>query len=178
MMRFRIFISALCCGVLAACAFGSNSALIPAEESVLPLGAATVAGTHNQSADDPARWNQVVQDGVPETYAVRQDESGYWLDEELWLVFARLDGSSDEYLMQIGIPDEATEGGYLYNYAVGKLVETKLFVKFPDCDDLTIDSMNALDLDAECTITSYADLKKVIAETQGAIGYSTYYQLR
>jgi hypothetical protein len=178
MMRFRIFVAAMCCGILAACAFGSYTALIPAEVAVLPLGAAVVAGTHNQSHDDPMRWDQVTSDGIREEYAIRQDGYGYRLGGELSLVFAWLDDSTEEYLMQIGLPDKATEGGYVYNYAVGKLVGSKLFVKFPDCDDLAIDSMNALGLDAECAITSYADLKQVIAETKDAVGYSTYYQLR
>ena len=178
MMRFRIVVAAMACALVAACAFGSYEALIPADAVVLPLGTASVAETYNQSADDPARWDRVTENDVPEAYAIRQEGYGYWLDEELWLVFARLDGSADEYLMQVALPDEAIEGGYVYSYGVGKLAGDKLFVKFPDCDDLSIDSMSELGLDAECAITSYADLKQVIAETKDAVGYSTYYQLR
>jgi len=178
MVRIRIVVAATLCGVLAACAFGSYKALIPSEAVVLPLGTASVATTYHQSADDPSRWDEVTTDGVPETFDIRQEGYGYWLDSDSWLVFAQLDGSTDEYLMQVALPDEATEGGYVYNYAVGKLVASKLFVKFPDCDDLSIDTMNLLGLDAECAITSYADLKRVIAETKDAADYSTYYLLR
>ena len=51
-------------------------------------------------------------------------------------------------------------------------------MKLPDCDDLPIDTINELELDADCTLTTYADLKRAIAETKGAISYTTYYQLR
>lgn len=178
MMRIRIVAAAMLCCLLAACAFGSYKALIPSEAVVLPLGTASSAATYIQNADDPARWDKVTADGGPESFDIRQEGYGYWLDSDSWLVFAQLDGSADEYLMQVALPDEAIEGGYVYSYAVGKLVGSKLYVKIPDCDDLSIDTMNALGLDAECEISSYADLQRVIAETKDAAGYSTYYLLR
>jgi len=80
--------------------------------------------------------------------------------------------------MQVALPDEAIEGGYVYSYGVGKLSGDKVLVKFPDCDDLSIEPINELGLDAEGAISSQADLKPVIAETKDVVGYSTSYRLR
>ena len=178
MLRLRIFLAAALCAIAAGCAFGSYEALIPAEDAVLPLGSFQVAETYVQNGEDPTRWDRAETDGAYETYTIRQEANGYWLDETFWLVFARLDDGSDEYLMQIATPEESVDGGYVYNYAVGKIIGERLFMKLPDCDDLPIDTINELDLDADCMLNSYADLKRVIAETKDAMAYSTYYQLR
>ncbi len=178
MLRLKTFLAAALCTLAVGCAFGSYEALIPAEDAVLPLGAYTVAETYIQNSDDPTRWDRSRTEGIDDGYAIRQEANGYWLDEELWLVFARLDDGSDEFLMQVATPEESVDGGYVYNYAVGKIIGARLFMKLPDCDDLPIDTINELQLDAECTLTSYADLKRVIAETKGAMAYTTYYQLR
>ena len=178
MLRLKTFLAAALCAVAVGCAFGSNEALIPAEDAVLPLGSFTVADTYVQNGDDPAQWDRSGHDGAYEHYTLRQEAGGYWLDGESWLVFARLDDGSDEYLMQVATPEESVDGGYVYNYAVGKIVGDRLFMKLPDCDDLPIDTINELELDADCTLTTYADLKRAIAETKDAIRYTTYYQLR
>ena len=178
MRRFRTLLAAALCAVAVACAFGSDDALIPAEDIVLPLGAFSVADTYVQDSDDPSLWERSGDEDAYEHYTLRQEANGYWLDETFWLVFARLDGSSDEYLMQVATPEENTDGGYVYNYAIGKMVGDRLFMKLPDCDDLPIDTINELELDADCTLTTYADLKRAVAETRNAISYTTYYQLR
>lgn len=178
MLRLKTLLAAALCAVAAGCAFGSNEALIPVEDAVLPLGSFTVADTYVQNSDDPTQWDRSGNDGAYEHYTLRQEASGYWLDGESWLVFARLDDGSDEYLMQVATPEESVDGGYVYNYAVGKIVGDRLFMKLPDCDDLPIDTINELELDADCTLTTYAGLKRAITETKSAISYTTYYQLR
>lgn len=178
MMRFRILLAGVLCAIAAACAFGSYTPLIPPEDVVLPLGAAKVASAYVQSSEDPTRWDASTDNGVLEEYAISQEGYGYWLDDDVWLVFGKLDDRAGEYLMQIATPEDSVDDGYVYNYAMGKLVGDRLFVKFPDCDDLSIDTMDALELDSECVLTSYESLKRVFAETEGAASYTTYYQLR
>jgi hypothetical protein len=178
MLRLRTFLAAALCAIAAGCAFGSYEALIPAEDIVLPLDGFTVADTYVQNSDDPSLWERSGNEGAYEHYTLRQEANGYWLDETFWLVFARLDDGSDEYLMQVATPEESVDGGYVYNYGVGKIDGDRLFMKLPDCDDLPIDTINQLELDADCTLSTYADLKRAIAETKGAISYTTYYQLR
>ena len=178
MLRLKTLLAAALCAVAVGCAFGSDDALIPAEDIVLPLGDFTVADTYVQNSDDPSLWDRSGNEGAYEHYTLRQEAGGYWLDETFWLVFARLDDGSDEYLMQLATPEEGTDGGYVYNYAIGKVVGDRLFMKLPDCDDLPIDTINELELDADCTFANHADLKRAIAETKGTISYTTYYQLR
>ncbi|WP_373006712.1 hypothetical protein [Hyphomonas sp.] len=178
MFRLKTCLAAALCALAVGCAFGSNEALIPAEDVVLPLGAFTLADTYVQNSDDPTLWDRSGNEGAYEHYTLRQEANGYWLDETFWLVFASLDDGSDEYLMQVATPEESVDGGYVYNYAVGKIVGERLFIKLPDCDDLPIDMINELELDADCTLTTYAGLKRAVAETKGAISYTTYYQLR
>jgi len=178
MLRLKTFLAAALCAVAVGCAFGSNEALIPAEDTVLPLGSFTLADTYVRNSDDPSLWDRSGDEGAYEYYTLRQEAGGYWLDEMFWLVFARLDEGTDEYLMQVATPEESTDGGYVYNYAVGKMAGDRLFMKLPDCDDLPIDTINELELDADCTLTTYAGLKRAIAETKGTISYTTYYQLR
>jgi hypothetical protein len=178
MFRVRNFLAVLLCVVTASCAFVSYEALIPPEAVVLPLGTAQLAETYVQNSEDPTRWDRSGTDGSYEQYAIRQEGYGYWLNEELWLVFAQMPDSSDEYLMQIATPNGEADGGYDYNYGVGKLIGDRLFMKLPDCDDLSMDTINALELDADCTLTSYDELKQVISETKGEVSYMTYHQLR
>lgn len=178
MTRLRTFLAGVLCALAAACAFGSYTPLIPPGDVVLPLGTAEVAGAYVQSSDDPTRWDASTDNGITEEYDIRQEGYGYWLAEDVWLVFGKIDGREGEYLMQIATPEESVDGGYVYNYAMGKLVSDRLFVKFPDCDDLSIDTMNAMELDSECALASYDDLKRVFAETEGASSYTAYYQLR
>jgi hypothetical protein len=178
MKRLKTLLAGMLYALAAACAFGSYTPLIPPDDVVLPLGTAEVAGTYVQSSEDPTRWDPSTDNGIAEEYDLRQEGFGYWLDEDVWLVFGKMDGREGEYLMQIATPEDSVDGGYVYNYAMGKLVGDRLFVKFPDCDDLSIDSMNALELDSECALTSYEGLKQVIAETEGSAVYTTYYQLR
>lgn len=178
MKRLRTLLAGVMCVMAAACAFGSYTPLIPPDDVMLPLGTAEVAGAYVQSSEDPSRWDPAAENGVPEEYDIRQEGYGYWLDEDVWLVFGKMDGREGEYTMQIATPEDSVDGGYVYNYAMGKLVGDRLFVKFPDCDDLSIDTMNVLGLDAECALTSYDSLKRVFAETEAAATYTTYYQLR
>ena len=165
MFRLKTCLAAALCAFAVACAFGSNEALIPAEDVVLPLSAFTLADTYVQNSDDPTLWDRSGNEGAYEHYTLRQEANGYWLDETFWLVFASLNDGSNEYLMQVATPEESVDGD-------------RLFMKLPDCDDLPIDTINELELDADCTLTTYADLKRAIAETKGAISYTTYYQLR
>ena len=178
MHRLKTFLAVALCAIAAGCAFGSYEALIPADDAVLPLGSFTAADTYVQNSEDPTRWDRSGNEGAYEHYTLRQEANGYWLNEELWLVFARLNGAPDEYVMQVATPEESVDGGYVYNYAVGKIVGDRLFMKLPDCDDLPIDTINELQLDADCTLTTYADLKRVVAETKDAMPYTTYHQLR
>jgi hypothetical protein len=178
MRRLKATFVLAVCAMAAACAFGAYTPLIPSEEAVLPLGTFRIADTYVQDNDDLTRWDRSGSEGAYEHYAIRQEGNFYWLDENARLVFAPLEGGTGEYLMEVASPDEDSKDGYVYNYAVGKLVGNRLFMKLPDCDDLPIDTMNELALDADCTLTSYEDLKRVIAETKDAAAYKTYYQLR